>query len=286
MPKEFIPEIKASKGVLHPKKSQPHYQLKQYQPCDSLEPFIEQYWHVTWDLAKQTSHTQQNLPQPNIHFTFEREGSFFYGPVKSRFSRILMGKDEIFGIKFNLGALQVITQKPLSEFVDVVLDLNQFLNIDQQLENLTLDKSDCIEKKITAVENYFQRLLFDDRSPAYIKDLAKVTKLIKQVQTITALIENNHSITKVSQLVELSDLSERALQRLFKKHIGLSPKWLIRKYRIHELLTRLESTQILTPDDWQKTIHDLEYVDQAHFIKEFKSFVGCTPQQYSALNFD
>ena len=81
----------------------------------------------------------------------------------------------------------------------------------------------------------------------------------------------------------MANISSRQLQRLFQTYVGVSPKWLIRKYRIYEILIRLEQ-----PDnhqvDWQQMVLDLEYVDQSHFINDFKSFVGDTPQEYLRRN--
>jgi len=284
--KKTSPKIDSSRGVLHLKNSQTHYQLKQFQPSNNLQLFVEQFWHVTWDLRKKTPHTQKNLPQANMHLTFEGDQALIYGPVKSSFTRTLIEKGNIFGIKFHVGALFPIIQRPISDFTDQVINLASFLNQSKEKTqnysslSLKLNSENNVNNKIKIVEHFLQGLLFERTSPFFIDDIDSTSKEIIQVRSIIELISNNHSITKVTQLSGHTGLLERALQRLFKTYIGLSPKWLIRKYRIHELLDRLEANPSKQNLGWQQTVLDLDYVDQAHLINDFKSFIGCSPQQY------
>jgi AraC-like DNA-binding protein len=48
-------------------------------------------------------------------------------------------------------------------------------------------------------------------------------------------------VVRVTQVCEQFDLSERALQRLVRRRVGLSPKWLIQRRRLHEASARLRN---------------------------------------------
>ena len=69
-------------------------------------------------------------------------------------------------------------------------------------------------------------------------------------------------------------MSLRSLQRLFSCYVGVSPKWVIMRYRIHDAVEQIAAGQ---PSDWSRLAQDLRYCDQTHFIKDFKALVGKSP---------
>ena len=72
--------------------------------------------------------------------------------------------------------------------------------------------------------------------------------------------------------------SQRPLQRIFSQYVGVSPKWVIMRYRLQEAADQLARNEIV---NWPKMALDLGYFDQAHFIKDFKMIVGRTPAEYA-----
>ncbi len=61
---------------------------------------------------------------------------------------------------------------------------------------------------------------------------------------------------------------------------GASPKWVIRRYRLHELVERLKAGEAL---NGAQMALDLGYSDQAHLINDFRSIVGYSPSRYRSL---
>ena len=74
-------------------------------------------------------------------------------------------------------------------------------------------------------------------------------------------------------------MSARTLQRLFRRYVGVGPKWVLQRYRLHEAAERIADGY---DGDWAALALDLGYFDQAHFIKDFKALVGCSPAEYAA----
>lgn len=74
------------------------------------------------------------------------------------------------------------------------------------------------------------------------------------------------------------NVTERTLQRLFSRYVGVSPGWVIRRYRIHDAVNQLEQGEVV---DWPALAVDLGYFDQAHFIKDFKKLIGVSPGIYA-----
>ena len=272
--------INQSRGVLHQQSSQSHYRLQRLLPDERLAPFIEQYWFVEWSLDKGKSHTQQNLPDPTIHITVENGLTQVYGPVKQRFSRTLSKSGNIFGIKFQAGAFHCIFKQSISKLCDQSIPLNRiFLDTDLSVFDQIGNTQD-LEQKAKLSNHFFQRL-FEPDSEVSINDLPHSLAQLEKIKRLISTINSQQHITKVEALCDQLAISHRSLQRLCRDYLGLSPKWLIRKYRLQEILARLED-ESNSSVDWQQYVSDLDYSDQAHFVKDFKSFTGFTPQDYLA----
>lgn len=257
-------EENLTNGVLYAKMSAENYTLKRVAPSPALAGLVDTFWSVKWDLRGQKPHIQQNIPDPCIHMVFEPGRSRIVGVVTKRFTRELAGRGCIFGIKFRAGGFYPILKSPVSKFRDENLLMNDVFGSDGDSFTEHILNAKSIESQINIAEKFLSPFI----------PLSKQT--IDQIGQIISEIETNKNITKVDQIVEKVSLNTRALQRLFNNYVGVSPKWVIRKYRIHEILTRLENGA----SDWQDLVAQLDYFDQAHFIKDFKDMVGVTPTDY------
>jgi AraC-like DNA-binding protein len=94
----------------------------------------------------------------------------------------------------------------------------------------------------------------------------------------TALIDDD--ITSVADLAERLGTSARSLERLSLRAFGFSPKLLLRRQRFLRSLSQFMLDPSLT---WIKTL-DWHYVDQAHFVRDFKRFMTMSPSAYAALD--
>jgi AraC-like DNA-binding protein len=66
---------------------------------------------------------------------------------------------------------------------------------------------------------------------------------------------------------------------LFAEYVGIGPKWVIRRYRLHEVTERLAAGGRV---DWAALAADLGYADQAHLVRDFKQMFGEPPTRYAA----
>ena len=93
----------------------------------------------------------------------------------------------------------------------------------------------------------------------------------------------------VQSLLQLLKVNERTLERKFKNHTGISPKYYSGIVRVNSSAKKLQRKQQVST--LTHLAYDANYCDQAHFIRDFKKFTGITPQQYQqsidplALNF-
>lgn len=84
-------------------------------------------------------------------------------------------------------------------------------------------------------------------------------------------------IADVAQLAERLGIGRRSLERMCSRHFGFPPKLLLRRQRFLRSLARymLEPMQ-----NWSGAL-DLQYYDHAHFVRDFRSFMGMTPTEYA-----
>lgn len=83
----------------------------------------------------------------------------------------------------------------------------------------------------------------------------------------------------IEELYRRLDYSDRQAQRLTERFFGVSPKVLVRKFRALRVFSMLLSPA--TSDAEASAVIDL-YYDQSHLIREFRRFIGRTPNQLQA----
>ena len=92
-----------------------------------------------------------------------------------------------------------------------------------------------------------------------------------------AFAREHRGLVRVDSLAHHAGVTERQLQRLFLRDIGLSPKQFLRTIRFQEIL---RAVQDRTPTRWADLALRFGFYDQAHFIRDFKAFTGETPSQW------
>ncbi len=96
-------------------------------------------------------------------------------------------------------------------------------------------------------------------------------------RSLVARILEDRTLTQAKAVTRAAGLSLRSLQRLFNDYVGVSPKWVIQHYRLHDAMEVLEGAH---PVDLPALALSLGFCDQAHFIRVFKAFLGQTPTEY------
>jgi AraC-like DNA-binding protein len=91
---------------------------------------------------------------------------------------------------------------------------------------------------------------------------------------IVRAAENDREIVAVSQLADSFSRSVRSVQDICNRAIGVSPKWLIRCFRLQDALQALETGINVN------LAQHLGYFDQAHFTRDFKQITGAPPGRY------
>jgi AraC-like DNA-binding protein len=243
------------------------FRHERYHPSRQLEQFVEHYWVVEWDLRGEAPERAETLPHPSVHMVFEQDGrSRIRGAARKKFSRLLEDKGGVFAVKFTPAGFYPFVGVPVSGFSNKTVRLRDvFGRQGDDLDRAVLAEETDLSR-INVVENFLLA-----RLPAADENVLKVTEIVYKVA-------KDRGILKVQDLVDQYGLHQRTLQRLFARYVGVSPKWVIQRYRLHEAAEQLATSGSGSQADLAL---NFGYSDQAHFIRDFKSIVGVSPAAYA-----
>ena len=232
------------------------------------EPFcgvVQHFWSVRWDLRGAKPFVPETLPHPNVHLVFEAEGARIAGVHTGRFTTQLKDSGWVFGVKFRPGAFQPYFGRSVASLRDRSVPIDEVFGTEGAA--LARKVSDlCSDAEKAAV---VERFLIERKTPP--------DPNIDRVSNIVDEIAENREIVSVEQLVERWGFGKRALQQLFSSYVGVGPKWVINRYRLHEAVERLQTGAHIS---FTELATDLGYFDQAHFNRDFRQLVGCSPAAY------
>jgi AraC-like DNA-binding protein len=261
-------EAGKARGVLNRPPGEGAFRHSRRSPSPELAYWIDHYWQVSWDLRGCEPYTAETLPHPNFQVVFEKGKSTASGVFTGKFSRTLQGKSHVFGIKFNPGAFRPFLKAAASSLSNRTVPVKRIFGNGKALNALEALLTRSSAKEDTMIEA--TEAFFRARMPAPDETITLAGDLVKRIL-------EERDIKTVDDLVEKTGIGKRTLQRIFSEFVGATPKWVIRRYRLHELVEKFNSGSSV---DWADLALELGYFDQAHLINDFKSIVGYSPTQY------
>jgi len=199
---------------------------------------------------------------------FEEDGAVVSGVQTRKFARVIQGCSQVFGVKFRAGGFRPFLGEAVSTLADHVIPARRVFGIDIAALRAVLISSAKEAEKVEAAGAFFLA-----RVPKPDKTVALADQLVTRILNETA-------IKTVDDLAACAGMGKRSLQRIFNEYVGVSPKWVIRRYRLHEVMERLNFGAL---PHWAQLALELGYFDQAHLINDFKSILGYSPTQYQKM---
>ncbi|MFD1148101.1 DUF6597 domain-containing transcriptional factor [Saccharothrix hoggarensis] len=229
-----------------------HQRHEFHQPSPDLAAHVARYWVVEWDYDR--PYRQLVVPYPNVHVTFGDGAAEAHGVSSGHVFKQLDGTGRVFGIAFRPGAFRPFLKAPVQSLTDRSVPVSSLFT--------GLPEGD----DVAAVEDWLRRNL-PEPDPA-----------ARTATEVVDLIVDDPRMTRVDVLADEVGTSVRRLQRLFAEHVGVGPKWVIRRYRLREVTARMEAGGRI---DWAVLAADLGYADQPHFVRDFTAMFGETPTRYA-----
>jgi AraC-like DNA-binding protein len=235
-------------------------------PSPGISAYVEHFWVVTWtDLAE--PYEQRIVSHPTVNLTIARDFHRIAGVIKGGFSYTMRGSGRVLGTRFRPGGFRPFLGAPVSELTGRFTEIGEMYGTaGATLVEEVLAEPDA-RAAVALVDTFLLGL-----GP-------KPDPLAEEVAALVATAESDVSLTRVDGLAAVSGRSVRSLQRLFRNYVGVGPKWVIRRFRLHEAAERVYQGL-----DLATLATELGYTDQAHLTRDFTAAVGMPPAAYAAQN--
>jgi len=242
-------------------------------PPEILRPFVVCYWS-SLVVGQRCERERRILPDGCIDVIFEgnEERSRCQANVVGTMSTSLVLREEEpawhFGVRFRPGQVRRFLHLSADEITDGAVDLSALWHpAVRDLEQQILE-APTIAARIAAVE------------PVLLRRLVCCSDTSPYVNAAIAEIERCAGELAIDELGPITGISRQHLGRLFRLHVGVSPKLFCRIHRFTHLVKIARERPRI---DWSAIASELGYYDQAHLISDFKKFSGLTPESYISL---
>jgi AraC-like DNA-binding protein len=262
-------------GILRPDEFARYVDLRRLPPAPDLAPWVENHWVLRWNLPEGVRHPSQVLPHPTCNLTVERgvrrpdapsAAVLVTGPLTRRFDVETTGSGWVWGVRFRPGGLPALAGFEATRLAQRTLAATEVLPVGvvAALDALH-DTGAPVETDRARVEAALRPLVTEPH-PDHELVLAVIAEMLA-----------DRTLLRVAQVTERHDLSARRLQRLFARYVGVGPKWVLARYRMHDVVAALDA-------GYDGALADLAaehgWYDQAHFTRDFTALVGVTPARY------
>lgn len=258
--------------MLRPEEMERHVTFDETAPTPGAAAWVERVWSVRWDLPGGVEHVNSIVPHPSVSLTVERgdvqrdgahgPGVWVTGVVTRRFDAVCRGRGGAVGVKFHPGGFTALTGLPAAELRDRSRLADGLVAGSTSLADLPLDAQAAGPALCALVED-----LARDRGPD--PSYALVGLVVQHLQ--------DPAVTRVDDLAERCGLSVRGLQRLLRQYVGVGPKWMVARRRLHDAVATID-------EGYDGTLADLAatagWYDQNQFARDFTALVGTSPGAY------
>ena len=170
----------------------------------------------------------------------------------------------LFGIRFKPEALVHLFEFPVSGLLNKFVDATVFLGKEKISLISKIQQAADNQKRIYVIEIFLKAHQMTTWYPvkSYFSRAASIIR------------HANPSIS-IDQLSKDIRVSERHLQRMFKVHLGVSPKTYLSLIRFQKVYQFLQTNPGVSLSE---VAYNFGFSDQAHFIRDFKKYSGKTPK--------
>ena len=248
------------------------FTISRYPPQPHLADLVRRYWFPLWSVPEGDEAPQRVLQYPVCLVVVASGYARFYGPTKGLSTTTLTGSGWAAGVMLQPAAGFLITGQPVARLTDRHVDLTAIPAL-RASELIPAVHAAMAAVPAGADSHRVARDAFAD----VLSGLAPVDDEGQLVNDIVALVEDSPQLMRVDDLCTALGRSERSLQRLLLRRVGVGPKWLIRRRRLHEAVAGLRQGGSLAD-----LAARLGYADQAHFTRDFRRSTGLTPGAFAA----
>jgi AraC-like DNA-binding protein len=278
-----------SRGILDPWLLRQRVAFARYPPTPALDGLVDRFWAVRWDLPDGTAHRQEVLTHPSVNLSVgtpdARTGrttpeAKVTGVATDLVDRELAGRGWTVAAMTTVGGFGAFVDEPVSSLVGRAVDVDAVPGLD----------GGALVGAVTGAGGATGDPEDGGREPARVAVLARsLEELVdaadpsrvgqaREVAAVARIAETDREVRRLDDLAARAGVTPRALQRLFARHAGVSPTWVLRRYRLLEAAEAVRAGERVV---WADVASALGYADQAHLVREFRAALGRTPEAYA-----
>jgi len=243
---------------------------------DALAPWIAYFWTVTWDRGDAGPLESTVISFPAMHLTVEwgepdsvRHGhpmpaTLVHGLISRVFRVSLTGRGGAAGARFRADGFHAWTGLDAADLTDSVVPAGDLLGSALGSLHVGLGPD-------TDPAGPLERLRAELARGQPTAEPAGMGPVVDLMATDPRLV-------RVDQVARSVALSERTLQRRFRREVGIGPKWVLCRFRLQEAALALERDPEV---DLGALAPQLGFYDQAHLTNTFVEMLGETPSAYA-----
>ncbi|WP_244931569.1 helix-turn-helix domain-containing protein [Nocardioides sp. W7] len=245
-----------------------------FAPSVELVDVVRRYWMPVWSLPAGRVSEQRVLQYPVCLLVVSADYGLLVGPQRGLSVQALAGDGWALGTMLQPAAGRALAGGAVDRLTDTAVPLTEAGGLDGA----------ALEAGVR--EAVGDDPLDPDRQRAGVRvveaalaGLLPVDEEGLLANAVVEYVEGDPRVQRVSQVCEKFALTERTLQRLTRSRLGLTPKWLVQRRRLHEAAELLRAGE---GPDLARVAVELGYSDQAHFSRDFRTATGLTPGRFAA----
>jgi AraC-like DNA-binding protein len=262
--------------IYRPITAQPFLRDETYieiQPCKMLQPYVCCFWGTSGPYSNSAETEIKDklvIPDTCMDIIFNMDMD------KNELSDLFAGISDIsfedkpqsvkssmscFAIRFYSWAVPMFSRESMQDA------LNTFSSVEAYFKNFKRDLQDIL----------FSNPFITDRAAKVEEYLLKKLDLSKQnsnVMNVLYKVLNSKGTANIAELARFTAISQRQLEKLFLKYVGVSPKKLSGLVRYQYLWQDILMDKNFNIHD---SVYKYGYTDQSHLLNDFKKYHLLTP---------
>ncbi len=210
--------------------------MYRYAAPAEFEGLVRRAWLPVWSVPAGEEAPQRVLQYPVCLVVITGDYARFYGVTSGLSVTTLTGDGWAAGLMLAPAAGALVARGSVADYTDRFVELTDVLaeggvQLIERVRRAMTPNPHAAEGHQAALDAYW----------AALRPVLPVDPEGKLINRIVDFVEGNPDVLRVAQVCEVFGLSERALQRLVHRRVGLPPKWLIQRRRLQEAAERLRT---------------------------------------------
>ena len=252
-------------------------------PCERLQAYVKCYF--LYESSSENSFVDTVFPSGCTEIIFNLGNGkwqtfsgdqFVTTPAIELWGQIIkpltirsIGKNTMLGIRLFPHAMSCFVNESIESLNNQVIDFKDVSGNSVSVLYSQLLETNASNQRITLIEDFLLNTL-----SRYKRNHNKIAVL----NNIMDELKQEDFFDNIENVASRNGMTSRYLQKLFLQYTGLTPK-------LYTKINRFQnSLRLVTQNNNSLTsiAYDCGYFDQSHFIREFKSFTGLTPSDYTS----